>query len=245
VRFQAQDQIPMPLDAAVLDFQPLDVIDTPEGPRQRVLLVAARRDMVDKVIAAARGAGLRPEGIDLAAFAMIRALRRPGADEPVMYLSVGGLTNLAVAVGPRCLFTRVVGGGSEALAIELAERKGLTLEHSRAWLDHVGLRAPVQEVSGEESIVSEARLVLQDGVRRIALEARDSLDFHTAQDAAPRVERVVLTGSALSIPGFGEALGAELGLPVEAVTVDGAPEEIGAGRLAVAAGLAITEGPHA
>ena len=98
--------------------------------------------MVDKVIAAARGAGLRPEGIDLAAFAMIRALHRPGPEEPVMYLSVGGLTNLAVAVGPRCLFTRVVGGGSEALAIELAERKGLTLEHSRAWLDHVGLPRP-------------------------------------------------------------------------------------------------------
>jgi type IV pilus assembly protein PilM len=245
VRFQAQDQIPMPLDAAVLDFQPLDVVDTDEGPRQRVLLVAARRDMVDKVMAAARGAGLRPEGIDLAAFAMIRALHRPGPAEPVMYLAVGGLTNLAVAVGSRCLFTRVVGGGTEALAIELAERKGLTLDHSRAWLDHVGLRAPVQEISGDEAIVSEARLVLQDGVRRIAVEARNSLDFHTAQDAAPRVERVVLTGGALSVPGFGEALGAELGLPVEALSVNGAPEEIGAGRVAVAAGLAITEAPHA
>src|SRR3712207_7433759 len=46
VRFRAQDEIPMALDAAVLDWQPLDVVDTPEGPRQRVLLVAARRDMV-------------------------------------------------------------------------------------------------------------------------------------------------------------------------------------------------------
>jgi type IV pilus assembly protein PilM len=245
VRFQAQDEIPMPLDAAVLDFQALDIVETPEGPRQRVLLVAARRDMVDKVIAAARAAGLRPEGIDLAAFAMIRALHRPGPEEPVMYLSVGGLTNLAVAIGPRCLFTRVVGGGSEALAIELAERKALTVEHARAWLDHVGLHAPIQEISGDEAIVSEARLVLQDGVRRIAVEARNSLDFHTAQDATPHVERVVLTGGAMSIPGFADALAAELGLPVEAISVAGAPEGIGAGRLSVAAGLAITEGLHA
>jgi type IV pilus assembly protein PilM len=216
VRFRAQDEIPMPLDAAVLDFQPLDIVDNGEGPRQRVLLVAARRDMVDKVLAAARAAGLRPEGIDLAAF----------------------------AIGARCLFTRVVGGGSEALAVELAERKALTLEHARAWLDHVGLTAPVQEIAGDEAIVSEARLVLQDGVRRIAVEARNSLDFHTAQDAQPHVGRVVLTGGALSIPGFAEALGAELGLPVEAVTVAGAPDEIGSGRLSVAAGLAISEGPH-
>jgi type IV pilus assembly protein PilM len=245
VRFQAQDQIPMPLDAAVLDFHPLDIVDNGDGPRQRVLLVAARRDMVDKVLAAARAAGLRPEGIDLAAFAMIRALHRPGPEEPVMYLSIGGLTNLAVAIGPRCLFTRVVGGGTEALAVELAERKALTLEHGRAWLDHVGLTAPVQELAGDDAIVSEARLVLQDGVRRIAVEARNSLDFHAAQDAQPHVGRVVLTGAALSIPGFAEALSAELGLPVEPLVLGGAPDDMVAGRLTVAAGLAVAEGPHA
>src|ERR1044071_3582037 len=97
VRFQAQDQIPMPLDAAVLDFEPLDVVETEQGPRQRVLIVAARRDMVERVMAAAKAAGLKPEGIDLSAFAMIRALHRPQAatetPEPVLYLSVGGLTN--------------------------------------------------------------------------------------------------------------------------------------------------------
>ena len=245
VRFQAQDQIPMPLDAAILVYQPLDIVDNGDGPRQRVLLVAARRDMVDKVLAAARAAGLRPEGIDLAAFAMIRALHRPGPDEPVMYLSVGGLTNLAVAIGAQCLFTRVVGGGTEALAVELAERKALALEHARAWLDHVGLTAPVQDIAGDEAIVSEARLVLQDGVRRIAVEARNSLDFHTAQDAQPHVGRVVLTGAALSIPGFAEALSAELGLPVEQMVLGGAPDGIVAGRLTVAAGLAVAEGPHA
>src|SRR4029077_1833083 len=40
VSFQAQDQVPMPLNNAVLDFHPLGVIDTPAGPRQRVVLVA-------------------------------------------------------------------------------------------------------------------------------------------------------------------------------------------------------------
>src|ERR1700761_4281294 len=48
VRFQAQDQIPMPLDSAVLDFQPLDIVETEHGKRQRGLIVAARRDMKDR-----------------------------------------------------------------------------------------------------------------------------------------------------------------------------------------------------
>ena len=50
VRFQAEDQVPMPLSNAVLDFHSLGVFDTPEGPRQRVVLVAAQRDMVERLL---------------------------------------------------------------------------------------------------------------------------------------------------------------------------------------------------
>jgi type IV pilus assembly protein PilM len=243
VRFRAQDEVAMPLDSAVLDFQPLDLIDTPQGPRQRVLIVAARRDMVDRVLAAARAAGLRPEGIDLSAFAMVRALRSPGpADEQVLYLSIGGLTNLAVAQGRACLFTRVVGGGLESLAVELAERRGLTLEHARGWLSHVGLEREISELEGDEAIIADARTVLTEGVARIAADVRGSLDFHQSQGGDTGVARAVLTGPAAAIAGFVPALAAELGLPVEAGVVAGAPAGLEAERLSVAAGLAVEEG---
>jgi type IV pilus assembly protein PilM len=253
VRFQAQDQIPMPLDSAVLDFQPLDIVETEHGKRQRVLIVAARRDMIDRVMAAARAAGLKPEGIDLSAFAMIRALHRPQADptlpaEPVLYLSVGGLTNLAVAEGTTCLFTRVVGGGLEAIAVELAERKALTLEHARGWLRHVGLVLPLSEIESDDQdeIAQEARTVLLDGVRRIGGEVRNSLDFHHAQEGMSlRVQRAVLTGAAATVPGFDDALAAELGLPVESGVVEGSPEGLDPHLLTIAAGLAVEEAPAA
>jgi type IV pilus assembly protein PilM len=253
VRFQAQDQIPMPLDSAVLDFQPLDIVETEHGKRQRVLIVAARRDMIDRVMAAAKAAGLKPEGIDLSAFAMIRALHRAPADpaapaEPVLYLSVGGLTNLAVAEGTTCLFTRVVGGGLEAIAVELAERKALTLEHARGWLRHVGLVLPLSEIESDDQdeIAQEARTVLLDGVRRIGGEVRNSLDFHHAQEGMSlRVQRAVLTGAAATVPGFDDALAAELGLPVESGVVEGSPEGLDPHLLTIAAGLAVEEAPHA
>lgn len=251
VRFQAQDQIPMPLDSAVLDYQPLDTVETENGERLRVLIVAARRDMVDRVLAACKGAGLKAEGVDLSAFAMIRALYRPPADgtpEPVLYLSVGGLTNLAVAEGTTCLFTRVVGGGLEAIAVELAERKALTLEHARGWLRHVGLISPLEDIESDDQdeIVAEARSVLLDGVRRIGGEVRNSLDFHHAQEGMSlRVQRAVLTGAAGTIPGFDDALAAELGMPVEAGVVGGAPEGLDPHLLTVAAGLAVEEAPQA
>jgi type IV pilus assembly protein PilM len=242
VRFRAQDEIPMPLDAAVLDFQPLDVVDSGEGPRQRVLIVAARRDMIDKVLAAARAAGLRPQGIDVAAFAMVRALHRGSAPgEQVMYLSIGGLTNLAVAQGATCLFTRVVGGGLEGIAIELAERRALPLESARVWLARVGLDRPLDEADPDADIADDARTVLADGIRRIASDVRNSLDFHHGTGGDVGVERAVLTGPAAVISGFADALSAELGLPVETRAPAGAPPGIEPERLTVAAGLAVEE----
>jgi type IV pilus assembly protein PilM len=246
VRFHAQDHIPMPLDQAVLEHQSLGLVDTAEGRRTRVVLVAARRDMVERLHAAARQAGLRPDGIDLAAFAMIRALHRGDAGGgATLYVSIGGVTNLALAEGTTCVFTRVAPGGVEALAAELAERRGLTLEHARQWLVHVGLLEPVEAVAGEAEIVAEARSVLVEGVRRIADEVRNSLDFYRAQAGALAAERAVVTGPAVAIPGFCEQLGAAIALPVDVGTVGeakpGAAGGIDVGRLAVAAGLAVPE----
>ena len=146
VRFQAQDQVPMPLNNAVLDFHPLGIVETPEGPRQRVVLVAAQRDMVERLLNAVRNAGLSPEGVDLSAFALIRSLYNPGSQEGerVLYLNVDGLTNLAIAEGRICRFTRVVGSGLEGMAGELAVRRGIALTEARALLAGVDLGAAVR-----------------------------------------------------------------------------------------------------
>jgi type IV pilus assembly protein PilM len=242
VRFAAQDELPMPIEQAVIDHQVLDIIDTPNGPRQRVLLVAARRDMIERVLTAVRGAGLKPEGIDLSAFGMVRALHRQTSPaETVVYLAIGGMTNLAVARGATCHFTRVISEGLDDLAIELSERRGITLDGARAWLTTVGLDQPVEEherYADEGEVIEDARAVLADGVRRIATEVRSSVDFHHAQGSNEAVARCIITGPAAAIRGFADALRAELDLPVEIGVVQ-APPGLDGGSLSIAAGLAI------
>lgn len=251
VRFQAADEIPMPLEDAVLDFHSVGVADTPNGPRQRIVLVAARRDMVVDMLTAARAAGLKPIGIDLSAFGMVRALQQPGnGSGPELFVSVGGLTNLAVSEGGVCSFTRVAGSGLESLAVELAERRELTLGHARMWLHHVGLEADVSTIEGDEQIVADVRVVLTGGVRRIAAEVRGSLDFHQGQvEDGSAVQRVVLTGPAVAVAGFAPALEAELGLEVQERVVAGAKgmnlDPLDAACLSVPAGLAVERSPGA
>lgn len=294
VGFQAQDQVPMPLSNAVLDFHALGVIDTPAGPRQRVVLVAAQRDMIERLLAAVRDAGLRPEGIDLSAFALIRSLYRSGAASAqpgeeragrVLYLNVDGLTNLAIAEGHICRFTRVVGSGLEGMANELAERRGIAVTEARALLAAVDLQTPPEvkqpspmpespleqaeypaapkeeseharlpEEEFDEDLAPhasasssgpDARMVLEHGIRDIAGEVRNSLDFHRSQDGGGEVTQVVLSGSALDLPGFAEILQSQLRVEVQPRTVGLADEDladkVSTHRLAVAAGLATTE----
>jgi type IV pilus assembly protein PilM len=263
VNFQAQDQVPMPLSNAVLDFHPLGIFETPDGPRQRVVLVAAQRDMIQRLLAAVRDAGLRPEGVDLSAFALIRSLYRRDAEHAgrVLYLNVDGLTNMAIAEGTTCSFTRVVGGGIEAMASELAERRSIPLVDARALIAAVDLTVSVPDLAAQvalaeaesepQSVVdpdaptviadeappvgdvlesdedqvareramsysemasvaqpspksdlespsttpskgaaeapADVRLVLENGIREIAGEVRNSLDFHRSQEGGGEV----------------------------------------------------------
>jgi type IV pilus assembly protein PilM len=269
VHFQAQAELPMPIDQAVLQHVSLGVSDTPEGPRQRVLVVAARRDMIERLLGAVRAAGLRPEGIDLSAFGMLRALPA-STDGLVLHLAIGGLVNLAVTRAGECVFTRVITGGIETMAIDLAERREMHIDDARALLLEAGLpdaelelepepepgvelarsvALPPPPKDAEAGPIDTARQVLADGVARIAGEVRNSLDFHLTADlrggASPSatlatVERVLLTGSALAVPGLDTTLARHLALPVERADVDGNDPAL-PGSHAVAAGLAIEE----
>jgi type IV pilus assembly protein PilM len=155
VRFQAAEAIAMPIDEVVLDHHVLGEVVTPEGAtRLRVVVVAARESMISRVVEAVRAAGLKPEGIDLNAFALVRALAHPGdtAESARVYCHLGGVTNLAVALGSMCLFTRPLSTAwdvqeDDSIAGALAEEIRLSIDFYMAqpdarWVGEVVLSGP-------------------------------------------------------------------------------------------------------
>lgn len=246
IRFQAQEHIPMPLDQAVLQHQTVAAIPPTDGagPQVDVVVVAARRDMVMSFHEPLRRAGLEPAGIDLSAFAMIRALSGEAveaADEAVLYCNVGDVLNLAVARGRTCLFTRVSGTGIEAITTRLASERGMVPEHAEQWLLHVGLERPVEEVEGDPEIVAATRQAIQSGTSALVEELRLSLDYYRAQDNAVQVSGVVLCGVGSAIPGIGAALEAELDLPISTARPSALAslDDAVAARLVLPLGLAL------
>jgi type IV pilus assembly protein PilM len=288
IRFQAQEELPMPLEQAVLDYHVLERVDNGEGGRMRVVVVGARRDSVEHLLAVARKAGLQPELVDLSAFAMIRALYVPPGPSPqelasadfsgvpelgldgqpletdvpdaaevapapegaTLYCYFGGLTNLAIGVGQNCVFNRVLQNGVESMAATLAERRGLTLDHSREWLRYVGMERDIEALEGEREIVAEAREVLTASARRIADEIRLSIEYyHTTVPDARRVETTVMAGPGIAIEGLPSFFETELGMPVHPRSMGqvevnpGALDGVEAAELTIATGLALDEVP--
>lgn len=245
VRFQAQEQIPMPLDQAVLEHQVVGGVPAEEGstPQVDVVVIAARRDMVESFIEPIRRAGLEPVGVDLAAFGMIRALAPTGDGTATLYCGIGGVTNLAVARDRTCLFTRVSYAGLEAISARLASARNLSPEHATQWLAHTGLERPPEELEGDPETIAEARRSLEEGVTHLLDELRLSLDYYGAQEGAQPVERIVLCGAGSAIAGLPARMEAGLGLPISAVrppALEGL-EPAEAARLTLPFGLALEE----
>jgi type IV pilus assembly protein PilM len=137
IRFQAAEAIAMPLDEAVLDHQVAAYDEDSDGAkRMRVVLVAARRAMIESYVQAVKKAGLRPEGIDLDAFALVRLLagQQSEGEGARVYCHLGAVTNLAIAVGDSCLFTRPMSTAwdEEHAAAQLADEIRLSIDYYMA-----------------------------------------------------------------------------------------------------------------
>jgi type IV pilus assembly protein PilM len=157
IRFQAQDYIPIPLSEAVMDFEIIEEILSPEGqPLVRVLVVAAERGMVDPLLAAVRAAKLEPEVLELNAYPLIRAL---GSEEPVAAEAEaivdvgGGVTNVVIHQGGKIRFTRMLpslGGDdftqavTESLDLDWEEAESLKTRASPVLAARLGVEVDYQ-----------------------------------------------------------------------------------------------------
>lgn len=223
IRFRAHETLSVPLDEAVIDWQELshDVGDDGVEAR-RILLVVAYRDSVDRYLAAADHAGLQLVGIDLEAFALLRAVSEPTAeghdDAAVVAMTVGHeRTTLAISDGRVCSFTRVLDWGGAALtaaiarALKISPGEAEQLKHTLSFApDGASLEGPNGMAFAQAA--EAARFELQTLVR----ELLSSLRFYQSQPGSLPIGEIVVAGGTASMPGFAEQLAGELGVDVRA-----------------------------
>jgi len=218
VQFRAQEALPIPLDEAVLDYRVLDESVDDEGRKvQRVLLVVAYRELIERYVTACHKAGITLAGIDLEAFALLRALGAPAdrGGSALVAVSIGhDRSTFAVSDGRICEFTRVVEWGGSSLNIALAR----IFDSTPSEVEEIKRELSLDGSSVPEGLSPEQTALALETVRRqvqsFARELVSSLQFYQNQPDSLGIGEIVLTGGTAHLPGLAEELERLIGVHV-------------------------------
>ncbi|MBI3789375.1 MAG: type IV pilus assembly protein PilM [Gemmatimonadetes bacterium] len=205
MRWEAEQHVPFDMESVELDFQILD--PDGDGLEMQVLLVAAKRDLIESKLRLLADAGVTPSVVDVDAFALHNAfeLNYPDAMQGVVGLvNIGHeVTNINILDDGVPILTRDITVGTRRFREDLQRDRGLGADEAQALVQGYD-RSPqldaVIESRGEEVAV---------GIERAAAFLASSSRTGTQMRA------VYVCGGGARIPGLSEALGARLRLPVE------------------------------
>ncbi|NLG62457.1 MAG: type IV pilus assembly protein PilM [Candidatus Cloacimonetes bacterium] len=206
IRWEAEQHVPFDMENVQLDFQILD----PDGtsPQMSVLLVAAKRELIENRLALLADAGLTPTIIDVDAFALHNAFERSYA-EPfnglVALVNVGHeTTNVNLLQDGQPTLVRDLPFGSRRLRETLQRERGLTADRAEAVLQ------------GRENGV-ELRPLVDERIDELSVGIERAVAFIVAQSGGEGLNRVFVSGGGARIPGLVEALSRRLGTRAEIV----------------------------
>jgi type IV pilus assembly protein PilM len=266
ISFEAQDHIPMSLDEAVLDYVVL-------GPQvegsdlDRILVVAAHKDMIGSYTSAVRASGLRAVGVDVKALSLTRStFPESFFDEgATLLLDIGTeLSNLVIVQGGSPTLTRFIPMGLDDLVRGVSEAADLPEEEAeKRTLDprvRLGYESPAsgeQEDQEEDedfdpALIYDVRRGLEEAVQTLAEDVQRSIEYHHSQPESREVSQVLISGEGALVAGLDSYLGELLGIPTHrghpvaklaANRSNISDEQLGAMEpvLAVALGLAMEE----
>ena len=215
IRWEAEQHVPFDMESVELDFQILD--PTEEGLQMTVLLVAAKRELVENKVALLLDAGLEPEVIDVDAFALHNAfeLNYPEAMAGVVgFVNIGHETtnvNLLEAGVP--VLNRDLAFGTRRLRESLQRERGLTAEAA-------------EDVLEGRSSDPELEEFISQRAEEVALGVERAAAFLQASSTHTGLTRIYVCGGGARILRMAEALAerlqvpAEIANPVQRVDVD-------------------------
>jgi type IV pilus assembly protein PilM len=219
--FHVQDLLPVPVHEALLDFYPISEGVGDTGPVVNGLLVAAIKEAVTANVAAVTRAGLRPVGVDLIPFALVRGLIPAGAGRGVIAIvSIGAnTTNVVLVEDGVPQFVRIIPAGGDDITRALVQRLQLSPGQAETAKRELGLtQSPLRpEHRPAAEVIFEVA-----GEQVNAL--RNTLAYYTNSRPGAIVDRIVLSGGGSQLQGLARALSDLSGIPVApAEPVGGAP----------------------
>nr|HID59893.1 type IV pilus assembly protein PilM [Desulfobacterales bacterium] len=208
IQWEAEQYIPFDIEDVNIDFEILG--ENEQNPNMmNVMLVAAKKSIIDEYIDILQMSNLNPCVIDLDVFAMqnIYELNYTSEDESVALIDIGAnKMNINIIKGNISDFTRDVSIGGDQITREIASRLECTLEEA----EDVKLGKNEGKLSNDE-----IRDITTPIISGWCSEIRQAIDFFYSTFTDETISRIVLSGGGAQTPGFLELLAHETSLDVE------------------------------
>jgi type IV pilus assembly protein PilM len=207
VYWEAEQYIPFDIKEISLDFEVVQQ-DMGDG-KMDILLVAAKKDFIEKRLSAVREAGLVPEVLDVDALALANVFWENyelSEGSAAVLIDIGAnLTKICIVSKDSALFTRDVAIGGKNLTTEIQNKLGVSFQEAEV--------LKVDAASAEQAPAEIAPIIhsISEG---ITLEIRRSLDFFAASSSNFSISNIYLSGGSSKIAGLGSMLEEMTGLPV-------------------------------
>jgi type IV pilus assembly protein PilM len=215
IGFEAQQNVPFPIDEVVWDHQ---IMGEARAGSWDVVLVAIKADQLGETVTAVEKGGLKPTTIDAAPVAIYNALRfnYPELSGCSLVVDVGARTTNLIFVEGQRLFSRTipVGGNSISAAVAKEFRQDITVaERLKIEKGFVGLGGAYEEP--EDPTVAKIAKVVRNTMTRLHAEIARSISFYRQSQGGSAPVRAYLAGGTVSMRYMLEFFGEKLQIPVE------------------------------
>lgn len=210
IRYEAQQQVPFPIEEVRWDYQLLGKFRKVE---RDILLVAIKQDIVRALVQAVCETGLMPEAIDVLPLSLYNCLVFNGCldGEPTLVVETGAkTTNLIVADGDD-LWIRSIPIAGNSITQCIVDDMGLGFDEAERLKIQCGI------ASEEGGSSPKVRAAIDRGVSRLFAEISRSLGFYKSQFSGAPIRKILITGGGAQLANFDAALNERFKIPVERI----------------------------
>ena len=210
IHFEAEQYIPFDISDVNLDFQILG--ESEHNPNQMsVLLVAAKKEMINEYINLTQMSGLNTCIIDVDAFALqnIYEFNYAPEDENVALLDIGASkTSLNILKGNSSVFMRDVPLGCGQINDKIISLVNCSLEEA----EEIKLSQQPEQIS-----LKDLKEIVSSVVADWCTEIKRALDFFYSTYPEDQITKIILSGGGSNIKEFRQLLAAETSAKVETI----------------------------
>jgi type IV pilus assembly protein PilM len=215
IAFEAQQNVPFPIDEVVWDYQ---LVGGGADEQLQVVLVAIKSDLLEGINAAVEAAGLRPRVIGVANMGLYNAFRYNYSDvaDSSLVVDIGARTTNLLFIEPGKIFSRSVPIGGSSITTALAREFNEPFAAAEARKRESGF-VSLGGAYADPADVDIARMskIIRSTMTRLHAEIMRSISHYRSQQEGKAPARIYLCGGSSGMPYMREFFQEKLQVPIE------------------------------